>query len=248
MESSRDGSERRRVLEGGYRAPKQLDRGPTARRPDVRRAGRVRSPTRPASSRGTMSSRSRSVIPQSTWPSTSIPSTSIGSGKRRDENGSMRACGRVGERADRGCEHADDLGLLEPPGRVGGDPREVRMDAPAGRARVEVSELRDDLDGRRVEPDLLLRLAERRRPQVGVSGLRLPAGQPELSAVEAAVVGPHDEHDAQVSLVVAIHRDEHGGRPQRRSSGLVPQEVVDRLASTDDASPSRPGRARPPVA
>ena len=90
------------------------------------------------------------------------------------------------------------------------------MNAPAGRARVEVRELRDDLGGRRVEPDLLLRLAERRRPQVGVSGLGLPAGQPELSAVEAAVVGPHDEHDAQLSLVVAIHRDEHGGRPQRR--------------------------------
>ena len=46
------------------------------------------------------------------------------------------------------------------------------MHAPAGRTRVEGRELRDDVDGRRGEPDFLLRLAQRRREQVGVTAAR----------------------------------------------------------------------------
>ena len=73
---------------------------------------------------------------------------------------------------------------------------EERVHPPARRARVERRERGEHVDVVRAEPDLLLRLAQRRREQVGVAGLRLPTGQPELPAVQPAVVRAHHDRDA----------------------------------------------------
>ena len=123
----------------------------------------------------------------------------------------------VGERARGRREDPDDLGLLEPPRRVGRDAAEERVDAPAGRAASRAAAARRR--PRRVsrgEADLLLGLAQRRREQVGVARLRLAAREPELAAVQAAVVGADDEHDAQLAVGVAEDGERAPPRPQLR--------------------------------
>ena len=45
------------------------------------------------------------------------------------------------------------------------------------------------------------------------SGSGFPPGQPELPAVQAAVVRAHDDRDAELAVRIAEDRDEDGGVP-----------------------------------
>ena len=63
------------------------------------------------------------------------------------------------------------------------------------------------------EPDLLLGFAESGREQVDVAGLGLAAGQPQLPAMQAAVVRAHDDRDAELVVRVAEDGDQDGGVP-----------------------------------
>ena len=82
--------------------------------------------------------------------------------------------------------------------------------------------------------------------EIGVARLGLPAGKPELAAVQPAVVGPDDEDDPQVAVRVPVDRKEHGGRRAarplitrswRRRSSIVSRRRMTR------ASPSRTSTA-----
>ena len=55
------------------------------------------------------------------------------------------------------------------------------------------------VDGRAVERDLLLGLAQRRGPEV-LAGLLTPAGEADLAAVAAQVLGPAGEHDVGLAV------------------------------------------------
>ena len=182
---------------------------------DPHGSGRLETSHSPARSRGSTSSSSRSVMPHSTCPSTSMPSTSSGSGNRCDVNGSIaRAAGSARARAAgvstptiSSCWSRQDVS-------AGIRPRKGCTRQPvAWVSRGESSATTSTDAGRRA--DFLLGLAQRRREQVGVAPLRLSAGQPELAAVEAAVVGASHEHDAQLAVAVAVDRDEDGGRAKR---------------------------------
>jgi Xaa-Pro aminopeptidase len=131
--------------------------------------------------------------------------------------GQRRARRRVGEDAHRRRQHAHDLRLLQPPGRVGRDAAEERVHAPAGRAGLERRQCGEHVDVVRAEPDLFLGLAECGREEIGVAGLGLPAREPELPAVETAVVCAHDDGDAQLAVCIAEDRDQDGGIPQPRA-------------------------------
>ena len=175
-------------------------------------------------------------MPHRTCPSTSIPSTSSGSRKRSEENGKQRAGVGIRERPRGGGEDADDLRLLEPPRGVGRDAPEKGVHEPAGLARRERRQRRDDLDRLGIEADLLVGLSQGRREEVGVTGLRLPSGKPELTAVLSSVVGPHHEHDPHLVVRVPVHRHQHRRRAQivahalscRRRSSIVSRDRTTR--------------------
>ena len=174
-------------------------------------------------------------MPHSTLPSTSIPSTSSGSVKRREVNGSVaREAGSASTRTD-GVSTPTISASWSRHVVSGEIRREEGVDAPAGGARVERRERREDLDIVRAEPDLLLSLAQGGGEEVCVAGLRLAAGQPELPAVQPAVVRAHDDRDPQLPVRVAEDRDEDCGVPQRRvGHASRSKQVVDRLASAHE--------------
>ena len=125
------------------------------------------------------------------------------------------AYGGAHQRADGGGEDAHNLALLRSPGRVGGHPPQERVDAPAGRMCLENVQVCEHVDQSGVEAHLLVRLAQSCGEQAHVSRLGLAAREPELATVEAAVVGPDDEHEPDLSILVAVDRHEHRGRAQR---------------------------------
>ena len=90
------------------------------------------------------------------------------------------------------------------------------------------------------EADLLLGLAQRRREEVAVAGLRSAAGQADLAAVDAAV-GAHEQQDPENAVRVAEHRRQNGRvlESARSWSDLGPEQVVDRLAACGSAAPRR---------
>ena len=210
----------------------------------------VTGPTRLRACAGSGRRAAGASCPQSTWPSTSIPSTSSGSGKRSDENGSIpRAVGSASARTDGVRTPTISVCSSRQAVSAGMRPR-YGCTRQRGRTRVEGRELRDDVDRRRVEADLLLGLPERSGEEVGVLRLGLAAGKPELAAVEAAVVRPHDEHDAQLVLVVPIHGHEHGRRAElghrascRRRSSIVSRRRITRRGAVADEDGGRAGDA-----
>jgi hypothetical protein len=68
------------------------------------------------------------------------------------------------------------------------------------------------------EPDLLLRLAERRVEQRRVLRLLLAARKCELAAVYSALAA-HDEHQPELAFVVSENRNENGRRRPRHDRG-----------------------------
>ena len=94
------------------------------------------------------------------------------------------------------------------------------MHVEARRPAVHRRELGDhvDLGGR--EPDLLLRLAQRRREQALVVRIGLPAGERELPSVQPAV-GAHDQDDPQLAVRVAKDGHEHGRNGTRLLHVLI---------------------------
>ena len=166
--------------------------------PHRRRLAQCESRHSPASSRGTSSSSTRSVIPQSTRPPTGMPSTSKPSGQRAFVNRCSRRCGvpqlRDGRRQDLGhllaIRHPLDHGR---DAAEEGEHVHVRRPAPNGR------QLGDNGYERRVETDLLLGFAQCGRDQALVVRVDAAAWERELSAV-VTVVGAHDQHDAQLAV------------------------------------------------
>ena len=114
------------------------------------------------------------------------------------------------------------------------------MDAKSGRPGLDGFERGEHLDVLGREADLLLGLAERRREEVAVAGLRSAAGQAQLASVDA-VVGPQEEQDPENAVHVAEHRREHGRVPQvgtrGQTSGRRRSSTVSRRR-TSRASPS----------
>jgi hypothetical protein len=150
-------------------------------------------------------------------------------------------------------EGEDSLDL----GRVRLQPQlaRVRDDADEGMDAVAGDEGRDrrqrplQHDGRRVEGDLLLRLAQRRRRQVGVAGVLAPAGEGDLAGVTAQVGAALGE-DQPRFLGPAVDGEQHRGvRPAarlHRRRVLGRQQQLCQLAqmitwtvppSTDQAAP-----------
>ena len=75
-----------------------------------------------------------------------------------------------------------------------GEEADERRDREARRGGRDAVEPGDDLDRARLEPDLLVRLAQRRGPQVGVDrGLELAARERDLALVRRHRLGPLDE-------------------------------------------------------
>ena len=237
------------------RAPSRWPHGshasPAGRTRTSRRSLRARARTcrytshSPASSRGTRSSSSRSVIPQSTWPSTSMPSTSSGSVKWLDVNGSRRRCGAVAEILDGGREQLHDLVGLEPPRDVRRDAPEKRVDAKAGGHRLERIERCQDLDLRRREPDLLLGLPKRGREEGPVAGSGRPPGNPSWPPWTPRSVR---RRSRMRSTSVRVPEDgrQHGGvlRARRRRQTSAAEQVVDvSRRRISRASPSRTSTA-----
>ena len=70
-----------------------------------------------------------------------------------------------------------------------------------------------------LEPDLLGRLADRRRGEVGVVGLGAAAREADLAAVMAAADHALGQQDAGVAGLVREQQHEHGRRA-RRASGI----------------------------
>jgi hypothetical protein len=124
---------------------------------------------------------------------------------------------RVAELRDRHHRHPRDLGGVDrrdgvhvrPPGQH-------RRDHEAGRRKEDRRQLGDDAHCRRVQPDLLLGLAQRRRDVVGVGGVDGATREGDLPGVRAHVGGALDEQHARPVVGVG-ERDEHG----RRASAAV---------------------------
>ena len=122
---------------------------------------------------------------------------------------------------ERGERRLDDPGDLagtgderRPPVGDGDDRRDVEV---ADRDPEPVEQADDPHAGRvRVEPDLLGRLAQRRRDDVGVLGLGLPPGKLTSPRVVAVARRPLGEHDPRLAVVVGVEQDEHGRRPGGR--------------------------------
>jgi hypothetical protein len=77
------------------------------------------------------------------------------------------------------------------------------------RAAANRRQLTEDVDVGGAQPDLLLRLAERRREQRVVLLVVPPAGEGELAAV-VAVVGPDDQDEPQLAAGIPEDRGQNG--------------------------------------
>ena len=91
-----------------------------------------------------------------------------------------------------------------------GDEAHVRGDHELGRHRLDVVERSEEADVGRIEADLLLRLAQRRRHEIDVAGMAAAAGKRDLPLVVAQpACAPREE---QVRLPVDREQwDQHGG-------------------------------------
>ena len=110
-------------------------------------------------------------MPQSTCPSTSMPSTSIELEVARRER-QPPPLGRLAEDLDGWRQQPHDLVRLEPPLDVGRDAPEERVDAEAGRQRLERVERASTSTCDGMSPTSSSRLAERGREEVAVDRLR----------------------------------------------------------------------------
>src|SRR3954451_11506317 len=124
---------------------------------------------------------------------------------------------RLAEVLDRRGEQPCNLVGLEPPLDIRGNSAEKRVDAEAGRLRLERVERGEHVDLGRHEPDLLLGLPKRRGEKADlVHGLRAPAGEPELAAVDA-MVRAEEEQYPEHAVGVPENRRQDGGLLHRRA-------------------------------
>ena len=76
---------------------------------------------------------------------------------------------------------------------------------------MEMLELTVHGDQPGVEPDFLVRLAQRRGGEVGVLGVAASAGERDLAGVAAEVVAALGEDRVQLAVLVEVERGEDGG-------------------------------------
>jgi hypothetical protein len=115
-------------------------------------------------------------------------------------------------------------GLDEPDERIDGV---VRGDGRRGLQRA------DQLDGPRRQADLLLGLAQRRQPQVGLVVVLAAAGEGDLARVAPQVVATAGEDRVQLAAG-GVEGDEHGGVDaavdvERRGLPCVEEDRAQRL-------------------
>ena len=112
-------------------------------------------------------------------------------------------------------EHLLDLGGLRAPRLARLDEPDEREDPVAGHEGAHGRQGAHELDPGRIEPDLLLGLAQRGRAQVLAGMILAPAGERDLTGVPAEVGAPLGEDGGER---IPVERHEHG-------SVLVPGRV-----------------------
>src|SRR6476619_958527 len=100
--------------------------------------------------------------------------------------------------ADGRLEHLFDLARRERPLQARSDQSDEWIDGVVRDRGLRRRERPDDIDGVRVEADLLLRLAQRRPPQVGLVVVLATARERELAGVTAQPGGASREYDVDV--------------------------------------------------
>ena len=101
--------------------------------------------------------------------------------------------------------------------------------------------------GVRVEPDLLLRLAERGRDRVGVAGIGLAAGQRDLAGVVvAAVLDALGEDEVRLAVRAGVDEDEGGRQLGRPPAAPAARTGRRRAAAPGAATPAAAGAGAAP--
>ena len=124
------------------------------------------------------------------------------------------------------------------------------MDSKAGLPRLDRVERGEHLDVLGRDSDLLLGFTQRGRQEVMVARLRSTTGEPDLTAVDAAV-GAHEQEDPENALRIAKHGCQNGrvlerrrGQTSARRRSAIVSRVLIRRASPPPTSTAA-GRVTP---
>jgi len=141
----------------------------------------------------------------------------------------------LAEQLQREGEDGLDLGRVRPQVELAGvgDVADEGVDEVVGDEGLYRRQRLAGLDPGGVEPDLLLGLAQRGRPQVGVALVAAAAGEGDLAGV-APQVGPALGEDEAGILGPAVEGQEHG-RLYRAADQMITWTVP---PSTDQAAPA----------
>ena len=172
----------------------------------------------------------------------------LGEAERRERE--HRAGFGIGERSGRGRQDADDLRLLQAPGRVGRDPAEERVDAPARPLRLQRR------SGSRPPPRLPVQARPPPRPPGALSRegrrRRAPACRPVARVGRRGDRRRRPGRRARLRsspCCVPIDREEYGCVAQIVGhADLVPREGRRPSRADGSRAPRRRGRARLPAA
>ena len=118
---------------------------------------------------------------------------------------------RRAHRLERQLEHVGDLRRGQLPGEIRLDQADERIDGVVGDEGRGRRQRADDLDRVGREPDLLVRLAQGRRRQVGVARVAPAAGERDLARVALEVVAALGEDEVRLAVLVEVERGQDGG-------------------------------------